>query len=900
MARNLRNVSPRNGPAVVGRDGMTASGRVSPLTPPDDVSATARVENRPPSPELSPLPVPPTPFTVEVRLGRLAKLIEPAGTERVLQVYGPTGLGKTTLIANYALARGAVQRQFRWLGLHPAHLRDEDAFRQTLAEALGHPGETAFDRIRAVLRGRGDQVLVVDAGALEPGPLGKVLGELVHWTGTELQVWLISRRPNAAMLAELRSPHLVRTLDPGALLFDADEVLGQGIAQGWPLAEAVVAALSPGEADADRLLDHAGGLLEAAIREGIWQGLSATTRDLLAQTAMLERVDARLLPHIAAPLPAYPVLDEIATLAPLGQVRRGAGGGFSLHPLLRAFALRQLERGEPARRDRAYRQALLHHAERRAPEAAIALVQDTGDHGLARMAFETFTSTELLRASGYNRLRSAMAQLSPEAAEQSGQIRITQAVVAMKEGRFPEARRLLESAREMLSEDMAYQSPSLSRVYTDFVIAQHVLAFHAHTELTEAQLSEGYFWSTYTNDLTNAAFVYALRSLHYLRRGEIALAQDQIEISRAKYERATSYYGLGSALLVDGMIALAGGRLERAAALATEAQVLITRAMPDDAGLMAVAECVLCEVEFEHGHADGLFDRVDAALRDLEACDGWPDAFVIGYRVGTRAALAAGEEDRALGLLDRAIRLMRGRGLSDIERYCRILRAGIVADDAGGAQGWRSRDVAANLVTPNWIAWRESDETALLDGREALEAGDNARLGGIVARLQEQAGASGRRITAIRVLLLSAVGAFGDDHVAEAVQSLRKAVALAEAEEIVQPFAEHGPVLLMVLEAMKAAPAYRSAGRGTRGFCAALGRAIAARTQDADGGVAFVPRELQVLHCLTQRQSTKAIARELGLSASAVKFHLANIYRKLGVNKRSEAVVEAQRRGVAT
>ncbi|MFD2138133.1 AAA family ATPase [Novosphingobium resinovorum] len=458
---------------------------------------------------------------MEVRLGRLAKLIEPAGTERVLQVYGPTGLGKTTLIANYALARGAVQRQFRWLGLHPAHLRDEDAFRQTLAEALGHPGETAFDRIRAVLRGRGDQVLVVDAGALEPGPLGKVLGELVHWTGTELQVWLISRRPMRRCWPNCaRRISCARSI-PGRCCSMRMRCWARASRKGgrWPRRSSQRCHRGSGRRPAAR---SCRGLLEAAIREGIWQGLSATTRDLLAQTAMLERVDARLLPHIAAPLPAYPVLDEIATLAPLGQVRRGAGGGFSLHPLLRAFALRQLERGEPARRDRAYRQALLHHAERRAPEAAIALVQDTGDHGLARMAFETFTSTELLRASGYNRLRSAMAQLSPEAAEQSGQIRITQAVVAMKEGRFPEARRLLESAREMLSEDMAYQSPSLSRVYTDFVIAQHVLAFHAHTELTEAQLSEGYFWSTYTNDLTNAAFVYALRSLHYLRRGDRA------------------------------------------------------------------------------------------------------------------------------------------------------------------------------------------------------------------------------------------------------------------------------------------------------------------------------------------------------------------------------------------
>ncbi|AHE53207.1 LuxR C-terminal-related transcriptional regulator [Sphingomonas sanxanigenens] len=891
---------------------MTALPRVMPLPATYDGSATAETGNRQSAAfrEFD-LFAPPAPLTADVRLERLARLIEPIGPQRVLQVYGPTGLGKTTLLANHASACRALQRQVRWLDLRSVHIQDEGAFRRVLSAALcaGDESHADFDRIRAAVRLDADPVLVIDANALDVGPLGRVLAELVHCTGPELQLWVVSRRPASAMLAELRSPHLVRTLDPAALLFDHDETGrnaaegGAGhvgsAAEGWPLAEAIVAALPPEGAGADRLLDHDGGLLEAAIRDGIWRDLPAATRDLLAETAMVEWVDERYLSRVAAPLAAFPILDDIATLVPLVRVRRGTSGGFSIHPLLRAFALRQLERSEPAHRNRAYRQALLHHAERREPEAAIALVRDTGDQGLARMAFETFTSTELLRSSGYNRLRSAMAQLIPEAAEQSAQIRITQAVVAMKEGRFPEARRLLESARETLSEDLAYQSPSLSRVYADFIISQHTLAFHAHTELTESQLSEGAFWSTYTNDLTNAAFVYALRSLHYLRRGEIALAQDQIEISRDKYERATSYYGLGSALLVDGMIALAAGRLGRAETLATEARLLITRAMPDDAGLMAVAECVLCEVAFERGNADGLFERVDAALRDLEACDGWPDAFVIGYRVGARAAMATGSEQRALGLLNRAIRLMRGRGLSDIERYCRILRADVSAKSGGGMQGWRTGEIATNLLAPDWIGWCESDETELLDGHEALKAGDQGRLGNIVRRLEDVAAESGRRITAIRALLLSAVGAFARDHMSEAVQHLEKAVGLAEAEAIAQPFIEHGPKMLLILEAMKADPSRLRMGRGTRGFCAGLARTIAARSQDADGGAVFVPRELQVIRFLAQRQSNKAIARELGLSASAVKFHLSNIYRKLGVNKRHEAVIEAQRIGVS-
>ncbi len=57
-------------------------------------------------------------------------------------------------------------------------------------------------------------------------------------------------------------------------------------------------------------------------------------------------------------------------------------------------------------------------------------------------------------------------------------------------------------------------------------------------------------------------------------------------------------------------------------------------------------------------------------------------------------------------------------------------------------------------------------------------------------------------------------------------------------------------------------------------------------------------RELEVVEQLAQGHSNKRIARHLGLSEPTVKFHLKNIYTKLGVNKRALAVSVARRHGL--
>lgn len=59
-------------------------------------------------------------------------------------------------------------------------------------------------------------------------------------------------------------------------------------------------------------------------------------------------------------------------------------------------------------------------------------------------------------------------------------------------------------------------------------------------------------------------------------------------------------------------------------------------------------------------------------------------------------------------------------------------------------------------------------------------------------------------------------------------------------------------------------------------------------------GLSF--REAQVLEMVARGLSNADVARELGVTVHAVKFHLASIFRKLKVANRTEAAVAYLRR----
>jgi len=64
--------------------------------------------------------------------------------------------------------------------------------------------------------------------------------------------------------------------------------------------------------------------------------------------------------------------------------------------------------------------------------------------------------------------------------------------------------------------------------------------------------------------------------------------------------------------------------------------------------------------------------------------------------------------------------------------------------------------------------------------------------------------------------------------------------------------------------------------------------------------VALTSREMQILRGVAKGHTTKRLARDLGLRASSVETHLRNIFKKLEVNNRGEAVSSALRLGLIT
>jgi DNA-binding NarL/FixJ family response regulator len=78
-------------------------------------------------------------------------------------------------------------------------------------------------------------------------------------------------------------------------------------------------------------------------------------------------------------------------------------------------------------------------------------------------------------------------------------------------------------------------------------------------------------------------------------------------------------------------------------------------------------------------------------------------------------------------------------------------------------------------------------------------------------------------------------------------------------------------------------------------------RRIAQTTpRSAPARVALTSREMQILRAVAKGHTTKRMATDLGLAASSVETHLRNIFKKLEVGNRGEAVSSALRIGLIT
>jgi LuxR family maltose regulon positive regulatory protein len=129
---------------------------------------------------------------------------------------------------------------------------------------------------------------------------------------------------------------------------------------------------------------------------------------------------------------------------------------------------------------------------------------------------------------------------------------------------------------------------------------------------------------------------------------------------------------------------------------------------------------------------------------------------------------------------------------------------------------------------------------------------------------------------------------------------LETAVEMARPLELLRTFLERGPRLGKLLVTLAGKKSQDDYVRGLSEIFRGHPANPEAGLDEVTGSGLLSDRELDVLHLMSKRKRNKEIAAELHISYETVKNHAKNIYRKLGVHSRREAVAQAQALGLDT
>lgn len=198
----------------------------------------------------------------------------------------------------------------------------------------------------------------------------------------------------------------------------------------------------------------------------------------------------------------------------------------------------------------------------------------------------------------------------------------------------------------------------------------------------------------------------------------------------------------------------------------------------------------------------------------------------------------------------------------------------------------------------------QTHDLPLNQARVYLTQGDSAAALAVLGPWGRQVAARGWADERLKVLVLQALAHHAQGAKDQAVQLLGEALALAEPGGAIRIFVDEGVPMAHLLSA---AAAHRIMPDYTSKLLAVLDaeqRQSAAKASLPPAAAAqpliepLSPRELEILHLITQGLSNREISARLFLALSTVKGHNRTIFGKLQVARRTEAVARARELGL--
>ena len=846
----------------------------------------------------------------------------------------PSGFGKSTLVNDWSRARGYPVAWLSldasddhaarfWVSVVAAFQAILPGFGKELLADLQAPAPISAAETAARLT---NELARAQAGQAVPG-LGLVLDDVQHLTRPEifdaLQFWLEHFPPDlrlviaghsrpALSLGHLRARGFLTELDAGDLRFTLEEGIEylkdytqppplaltdlEKLArhtEGWA-AGLTLTALALNKTEDRRLfIDTFSGAhlyLREYFMETVLQNSSAEAQAFLLKTAILKHLTGSLCDAVSGQTGGEEVLlrlwQENLFLDKLEEP-----GWFRYHDLFAEMLVSQLQARFPGEVPLLHQRAAQWFREHNAPADAVYHLLEIEAWDEAAALIERMALRELEQYGEDSRLLRWLQALPEDVVQKHKTLLFVYLRLADQALPPQRTERFIARIEANLSKRPAAQQTQEAREV--LAVIQRIQGiWEQGGSFTPPALGEG----------ENEARWEVLNGLRLLRPAPGTIPAQWEAQMTALLQQAQAQPNLFVLLMVGGAFArraLVTGQLRRAEKIARQVleQALLLRGkLPEPA---SIALAVLCQVALERGD----LAQARQTLAQAQAVDPNPTSTNMPVQFAILRAkiqAAEGRMDEALANL-RAVRALHARRPSGIWTDADLLAYEALIETGLG-----------NLLSAERLLHEAESGGAERGGAENGGARDLLRLARAVllrknqpeaaeaqfARLVAQPPAS----TFFEPLLFArvqlALAQLAQHKIHQALQSFSEAVRQAAPEHFIHPFLESGaeilPLLLLALNEEKHTG---EAQAFLQEILRALGSADCCSPEALEAlsaSASISQREQEVLRLLSGGYANRAMAEELCISESTVKTHLRNIYAKLEVTSRTQAVKRAK------
>ncbi|HET7793427.1 MAG TPA: LuxR C-terminal-related transcriptional regulator [Rhizobacter sp.] len=837
--------------------------------------------------------------------------LDAASKLRLAVVAAPAGAGKTTLLTQW-FRRSRQRRTAAWLTL-AGPLQPEALAERLLAslaaaspELVAPGADPSAQTLHAVLAQRSGDLLIVidDIHRAQDTPCLRLLDGLLAASAPGVHWVLAGRCLPALNLPSWRLRDQLEVLDGDDLAFDAAQVLQLGrklvteplsraqaerlldTTQGWTAGVKLgllAVAARPREIDA-ALADFDGGHVDmsAYLEREVLREQDESLQDFLLGTAVVDTLTGELCDALLGRDGAQAVLERLERAQLFVTAQDSHGLAFRYHPLFHGF-LRSRLAADPARQRRLHERASRWYAAQGRFAEALAHAFTSGQMAwcaelVERAALRWQQSGDIAEVVQWSE------RLPPEQLHARPALGVAYTTCLILCRRFDQARAMLRRMDEDAAAP-AYHRRTLQQMIQAMSGDHEALGDEpplpdetdVDAQLRGLQLVNRAY-AMFCVGRFDPAWRLAMRAREVLQ--PISPYGDGYASSvLALVERAKGDFGSASRRVEQLWAGLRNGPRNAAWANAATALAVVryeTNRLPEAR--------VLCEELLPLVEAGGTYETLAASARTL-----------------SRVRAAEREHEAAMRLLDYLHGVVEGSHEKRLAAQVCFdkVRLWLAMGEVARARGCLAEFDA--LDATEWQHARPYDEAWERRGLSlaALLAHEqrHAETQAVLQVLRESAEAAGHvlRLHAVEAALASSLWEAGARD--EALQCLQQSLIRARGHAPSRSWFDDNPRFHQVLIAALDVPPLRRLmpERVLRVFGGALGRSEPRQAPAAAHAVdALTARELEVLVLIAQGLNNQQISARAQISLTTVKWHVKNIFAKLGVGTRVGALVRAR------